>query len=457
MFAPVQLERTSPAPAFTPPAETAVLAARPKTEGGLEKLAPLELTKQQWDSLKISLDKAAQAIVGKKTGTQAMFSTLYPGQKIEVLKEVLRLRHPSDEQLEWSAHIQYSSGGEINKASETLEKKIGSCDDLSVLYVSAVKKLVEEGLMKVESIGLLGATYYAPKNKQIEGHMNVVQVTIIDENSLKKEKTTFLVDLAYRPAKIDLGKVYGQAELGVSGDEFKAGALAHLNEGREEQDKIVSAEFEIYNGFDAADMYYYQTKGMSARRKEDYQEAIEMFSVVIGNTHVDERIKAVSYVGRAEAYGILEGQHNTRITELLEMQENKEAQDETDVAVKLGQLKDADFEVALKSGNTGSYVQRGCAEYLLGKSASEIMGQNRKDDLGEAERLLRGAIENASYDDRLYYDLGRVQRKQGCPIDAYGSYQISLKKLDNLANENREEIVRRRKMVEDEIRDMEKD
>ncbi len=443
-------EPVVPLASIEPAIENAVAPRTPKPVDGGEaaKLTPCELTGGQWAKLKADLDKATRELFGKKQDGKDHFDILYPSQKIEVIKEVLRLRGPLEIVPEWSAGIRDSAYAELNKACETLSKQTGACGDVALLYVAVVMELAGFDMLKLVDIALVTGTFYDPRDKKMKGHANVVQVTVQDENSENGVRTTFMVDLAYLPRKIELKKL---PEFGShnNGDELNRDFLAHLNEDRHDGERIDAVELEVYRGIGATDAYYYQAKGLDALRSENWQNAIENFDKAVGAA-CDERMQAISYVAHAKACTQLIGQWNEKLTQLVGSDALDEANELSGRIDALEEKYVSDLNNALKIENPPVFAELGLVKYLMGLANRDLKDEeHRLGYLKDAEQRAREAVRKAPYDDQPYYYLGRVLADQGRAAEALEAFETALHRLKMMEGDPK--MGERRKEIDDEL------
>ena len=230
----------------------------PKVAQEVKKVDPLALTAEEWAPMESRIYEVAGAVYpGREFGKLSAYEKLnaircavtpYPPEGVEKGFEYKTSSNSAD----------YAP----QTASETLARKSGDCDDLSILFAACVKKLDGDGKLNVNEVKLALIEYYDPKDKAVKAHANVLQIALNDEKL--PEKTTIMVDLTFQSSTKDL-KLSSEQAVGWNPDMRKK-MLEHLNTDRtaaKNQIKEGNLRIQIYGGssslehkYDGISVYY---------------------------------------------------------------------------------------------------------------------------------------------------------------------------------------------------------
>jgi len=225
----------------------------PKAAQEKKKVEPLALNETEWLEMRAKIDRVVEAKHGEKK-----FEELSTVEKLTAVWLAIAPELPDGSKSEFT----YKTSGNPadyapQTASETLARKSGDCDDFSALFTACVKRLDDAGLLKVEGTQLALMEYYDPKEKAVKAHANVLQIILKDETP---EKKAVFVDFTFNPKCLDLEMVPKDADL-------KKMMLEHLNEHRENADKIRPDCFQllVYGGgaekkYSGVESYFHERK-----------------------------------------------------------------------------------------------------------------------------------------------------------------------------------------------------
>ncbi len=363
-------------------------------EDALSLMGPLEITDRQWNVLTDILLRVSYVLYGQD------FASLSQKRKIRAVWAALA---GTGSELVVMKSRPDGDMGNISKAAEFLSKRVGDCDDLALLYMACVKRLGASGLIDAQSIGMATVDYYDPAKQKVSGHANVIH-TVLEENAASAR--SYIVELALRPKIIEMD-MHGNGLFGKGNQALMESLMENLNSSRVEnispQGKLESrerrleefvepmrAEWLFYTGFEAAELYYCETKGQSQKMNGEFEKAIDTFTRGIAIAEKAGLEKANCLVCRGNSYGLL----------FYETMRKHGVEGNVGRMIELRDREKADYYEAAKTAGTICSIKGTSMYYLYGTDPP-----NRH----LAEELLQRGIQMASYHCELHLMMGRAR------------------------------------------------
>ena len=408
----------------------------------LERMAPDQLTDNQWSVLSSLFEQSAKKAYGMG------FDDLFPGKKIETIRRVIS-PHGEDGK---SIGFKYSLTGVTHKAAETLSLMNGACDDYSILYVACVKRLESEKKMEVDGIKLATVRYYDPvededkKGNRIQGHANILQISMKNKDEKAPQITTFLVDFTYLTSSEDLDMK--PEAITTGSDALKNKLLEHMNGERGRKEVQINeglSEVVLYSGFvgqetpagkdkyAAVAIYYNENAGELLVKEADgwrdqakkqhtngneseaadkcgeadkyYEQAISKLSEAVKLGKDNGTYYGDAFVWLAIAY--YDRSSNCALWSIA--LDNSGKQKEHEKAKETGNEMTAHFEETFKE----AMGLEGMSSYALSMLANQVINHYEEAYYPAIETKLKEAIEKAPFRPELYENYYEVMQREG--------------------------------------------
>jgi|GEM_PF-4709456 len=375
----------------------------------LAAMKPDELTDKQWAVISSRLDTVS------RNNFNVGFDTLFPPQKIEIIRMVLSPHAETEGKV---LGFVYEPGDGLKKAAETLSGMKGDCDDYSLLYISCIKRLENEGRIKVNGIRLAVADYYDPTKGKVLGHANVLQFSVRSKDANDPTVTGFLVDLTYTTSSIDLKISPETAQ--TKPEVLKDGFVDHLNGDKKTINKQL-VEFRTYNTYAGAELYYHDMRGASLMEAKKDQEALESLSTAIDIGRNNDLYYGDALFRRAELRRRIAFGFSEKWNELFEAGKGEGNEDLARMAGQTYAASQQDYQEAVSLKNLSAFAYYRAEKYFL-----------EHEDYPSAQSMALNAIRQAPFDSTYYAELWGILEKQGRYSEAAKIFQEYRAGLDSL-------------------------